>query len=156
MSVCSKSFSVEKYQPNSLNKEGPKKTNSSDLLSFTISYRTTPKYYSGDHREKIKLFYQELDREGEGLDGAEMHEELERRRRTEIMRRILETFLIILVTVSSILCICLLCLLKFCWEIIQSELSNVSFINKYRCNNCCRMNNLEYFLNSMEYDVYCK
>ena len=113
MSVCSKSFSVEKYQPISL-KEGPKKTNSSDLLSFTISYRTTPKYYSGDHREKIKLFYQELDREGEGLDGAEMHEELERRRRTEIMRRILETFLIILVTVSSILCICLLCLLKFC------------------------------------------
>ena len=90
-------------------------TDGSDLLSFTISYRkTTPKYYSGDQRDKIKLFYQELDKEDEGLDGVEMQEGEEKRRLTEIMRRILETFLLLLITVSSILCICLLCLLKFC------------------------------------------
>ena len=102
---------MEKYQPNP-----PDKEDSSDLLSFTISYtKTTPKYYyTGDQREKIKLFYQELDREEEELDGVEMQEEEEKRRLDEIMRRILETFLLILITVSSILCICLLCLLKFC------------------------------------------
>ena len=88
----------------------------SDLLSFTtVSYgKTTPKYYSGDQRDKIKLFYKELDKEDGELDGAEMHEGVEKRRLTEIMRRILETFLLLLITISSILCICLLCLLKFC------------------------------------------
>ena len=103
---------MEKYQPN---KENDKIPDSSDLLSFTIAYtKTTPKYYyTGDHREKIKLYYQELDREDGELDGVEMHEE-EETRLNEIMRRILETFLLILITVSSILCICLLCLLKFC------------------------------------------
>ena len=109
--TCSKSFSVEKYQPNHTNK---------DLLSLTISVReTTPKYYSsGDPREKIKLFYEELSRFSEGEDGelgeVEMQAEEEKRRLHEIMQRMLETFLIILITVSTILCVCLLCLLKFC------------------------------------------
>ena len=112
-SVCSKSFSVEKYQPR-------KKEESSELVSFTFSHtETTPKhYYTEDQREKIKLFYQELDQSSEGedeeLDGIEMHEVEETRRMYEIIRRLLEIFLIILITVSTILCICLLCLLKFC------------------------------------------
>ena len=107
---------MEKYQPNPPNKEDGKISDSSDLLSFTISdTKTTPNYYyTGDQREKIKLFYQELDREDEELDGVEMQEDEEERRLNKIIQRILETFLFILITVSSILCICLLCLLKFC------------------------------------------
>ena len=95
-SVCSKSFSLEKYQPNRPN-------------SFTISHgKTTPKY-TEDHD-----LNQPSEGEDEELGGVEMHEEEEKRRLNEIIRRLLETFLIILITVSSILCICLLCLLKFC------------------------------------------
>ena len=96
-SVCSKSFSLEKYQPKDR------------ANSLTISHTKTTPNYTEDHD-----LNQSSEGEDEELGGAEMHEEEEKRRLNEIIRRLLETFLIILVTVSSILCICLLCLLKFC------------------------------------------
>ena len=71
---------------------------------------------SSDHQDQNGLFHGESEitpYEDKELGVFQIGEE-EKQRLKKIIGRILEICLLLLATVSIILCICLLCLLKFC------------------------------------------